>query len=88
MFEGLGPHDPGRLCLGQLDHDHKPLTQTAHRSADDKVDIEHPACFFRADLSIMQGEDASLRDDEKASQLGKPGDHVIRKSVGDPPANP
>ena len=53
-----------------------------HGSADDIVHVQHPAGFFGADAALMQGEHGPLRDDEQASQLGEPGDHVIGESVG------
>ena len=52
------------------------------RSADDVVDVQHPAGLFRADAALVQGEHGALRDDEQAAQLGEPGDHVVGERVG------
>ena len=52
------------------------------RSADDVVDVQHPAGLFRTDAPLVQGEDGALRDDEQAAQLGEPGDHVVGETVG------
>ena len=57
-----------------------------HGSADDVVDVEHPAGLFRADVPLVQREHRPLRDDEQAAQLGEPGDDVVGERVGGPAA--
>ena len=82
VIEDFGPDDPRGPRLGQFDRHGKALALAPHRSADDVVDVQHPAGLFRTDAPLVQREHGALRDDEQASQLGEPGDHVVGERVG------
>ena len=84
LIEDFRPDDAGGARLGQLDRHRDALALALQRSADDVVDIQHPAGLFRTNAPLVQGKDGALRDDEQASQLGEPGDHVVGEAVGEP----
>jgi hypothetical protein len=50
--------------LRKLDRYREPLAVALQRSADDVIDVEHPAGFFRRNMPLAQREHGSLRDDE------------------------
>ena len=87
LVEDLRPDDPGGPRLGQLDRHGEAFALTPHRSADDVVDVQHPAGLLGDRCPLVQGEHGPLRDDEQASQLGEPGDHVVGEGVGGPAAS-
>ena len=82
LIEDLRPDDPGGARLREFDRDGEAIALALQRSADDIVDVQHPAGLFRADAPLAECEDGALRNDEKASQLGKPGDHVVGEAAG------
>ena len=83
--ERLRPDDPGGPRLRQLDHHQGTVAPAQHGSAEDVVDIQHPARLLRSDPSLMQGEHRPLGDHEQTAKLGEPGDHVVGQGVRDAP---
>ena len=51
LVEDFRPDDAGGARLGELDRHGEALAATLHRSADDVVDVQHPAGLFRADAA-------------------------------------
>ena len=82
QFERLRPDDASRPRLGELDlHDDAPAA-AQQAAADDVVHTEHAARVLEADAALVEGEHRALGDDEKAAQLGEPGDDVVDERCG------
>src|SRR5258706_241810 len=82
LVEDLRPDDPGGPRLGQFDAHGEAFAMAPHGPADNIADVQHPTGLFGTDVPLMQSEHRPLCNDEQASQLGEPSDHVVRESVG------
>src|SRR5690606_13056374 len=81
-IELVRPNYPGGSRFYQF-HRHRYAAGTAPQNASREiVDIEPPGSVLRSDTLLGKCEYRASGDDEKAPQLGKPGDDVVGKSFG------
>lgn len=84
MIEDFRPDDASGAHLGKLNRHAELLSSVVQQPADDIIDIEDPAGILWRDPLLAQSEDGALRDDEKAAQLGKLRDHIMREAISRP----